>query len=70
MINNKDLRLLRLGSGQTQTQLAEKLGQGGYNKQIVSAIEKGKRNIGLALLADWASACGYDVSISFIKSGT
>jgi transcriptional regulator with XRE-family HTH domain len=69
MISGKDLRLLRIGSGQTQTQLAEKLGQGGYNKQIVSAIEKGKRNIGLSLLADWASACGYDVSISFDKSG-
>lgn len=70
MINCKDLRLLRLSSGQTQTQLAEKLGKGGYSKQIVSAVETGERNIGLALLADWASACGYDVSISFTKSGT
>lgn len=24
----------------------------------------------LSLLADWASACGYDISISFTKSGT
>jgi transcriptional regulator with XRE-family HTH domain len=70
MISGNDLRLLRLGSGQAQTQLAEKLGNGGYPKQVVSAVEKGKRNIGLSLLADWASACGYDVSISFIKSGT
>jgi transcriptional regulator with XRE-family HTH domain len=70
MINGKDLRLLRLGSGQTQTQLAEKLGNGGYTKHVVSAVESGKRNIGLSLLVDWASACGYDVSISFNKSGT
>jgi transcriptional regulator with XRE-family HTH domain len=69
MINGNDLRLLRLSSGQTQTQLAEKLGQGGYSKQVVLAIEKGKRNIGLSLLADWASACGYDVSISFLRCG-
>jgi transcriptional regulator with XRE-family HTH domain len=67
MISGNDLRLLRLSSGQTQTQLAEKLGKGGYSKQVVMAIEKGKRNIGLALLADWANACGYDVSISFKK---
>jgi transcriptional regulator with XRE-family HTH domain len=70
MINGSNLRFLRLGSGQTQTQLAEKLGNGGYTKQVVSAVEKGRRNIGLALLADWASACGYDISISFTKSGT
>ena len=70
MINGSNLRLLRLGSRQTQTQLAEKLGNGGYTKQVVSAVESGKRNIGLALLADWASACGYNVSISFIKSAT
>jgi hypothetical protein len=30
MISGNDLRLLRLGSGQAQTQLAEKLGNGGY----------------------------------------
>jgi transcriptional regulator with XRE-family HTH domain len=70
MINGKDLRLLRISSGQTQTQLAEKLGNGGYTKQVVSAVESGKRNIGLALLSNWASACGYDVSISFTKSET
>ncbi len=70
MITGNDLRLLRLSSGQTQTQLAAKLGNGGYTKQVVMAIEKGKRNIGLALLSDWASACGYDVLISFTKSGT
>jgi transcriptional regulator with XRE-family HTH domain len=70
MITGNQLRLLRLSSGQTQSELAEKLGNGGYSKQVVMAIEKGKRNIGLSLLADWASACGYDVSISFTKSGT
>jgi transcriptional regulator with XRE-family HTH domain len=67
MISGKDLRLLRLSSGQTQTQLAEKLGNGGYTKHVVSAVEKGKRNIGLALLGDWASACGYNIRISFEK---
>ena len=67
MVTGKNLRLLRLSSGQTQTQLAEKLGSGGYSQQVVAAIENDKRNIGLSLLADWANACGYDVQISFIK---
>ena len=69
MINGKQLRLLRLSSGQTQSQLAEKLGNGGYTKQVVAAIENDKRNIGLSMLADWADACGYDIQISFTKQG-
>lgn len=70
MISGKQLRLLRLSSGQTQSELAKKLGQGGYTKQVVAAIENDKRNIGLSMLGDLASACGFDVNISFIKQGT
>jgi transcriptional regulator with XRE-family HTH domain len=70
MISGKQLRLLRIDSGQTQTQLAEKLGKGGYSQQVVAAIENDKRNIGLWMLGDWANACGYDVQISFMKQGT
>jgi transcriptional regulator with XRE-family HTH domain len=62
-----ELRLLRINSGQTQAQLAEKLGNGGYTKQVVSAIENEKRNIGVNLLKDWATTCNYDVQIKFIK---
>lgn len=70
MITGKDLRLLRLSSGQTQAQIAEKLGQGGYDAKVIGSIENGRRNIGLALLSSWASACGYDVKIEFVKSGS
>lgn len=70
MINGKQLRLLRISSGQTQTELAEKLGKGGYTKQVVAAIENDKRNIGLSMLGDWANACGFDVQISFTKQGS
>lgn len=67
MITGKELRLLRQSAGLSQPQLAERLGKGGYNKQAVCAIENGRRNIGLATLADWAAACGYNVSITFEK---
>ena len=80
MISGKDLRLLRLSSGQSQSQLAEKineihkkenpLSKGGYDSRVVGAIENGRRNFGIALLSEWAESCGYDVSISFVKSGT
>ena len=70
MISGKQLRLLRLSSGQTQTELAEKLGPYCYTKQVVAAIENDKRNIGLSMLGDWANACGFDVQISFTKQGT
>ena len=66
----KKMRLLRLSSGQTQTELAQKLGHGGYTKQVVAAIENGNRKIGWKLICDWADACGCDVSLSFTKSGT
>jgi transcriptional regulator with XRE-family HTH domain len=62
-----ELRMLRISSGQTQTELAEKLGHGGYTKQVVSAIENDKRNIGVNLLKDWAAACNYNVQIKFTK---
>lgn len=67
MITGNTLKLLRLSSGQSQSQLADKLGKGGYTKQVVSAIENDNRNIGLSLLADWANACGYGVRIDFVK---
>lgn len=69
MITGQELKLLRLSSGQSQSQLAEKLGNGGYDDRIVGAIENDRRKIGLLMLADWATACGYDVEINFIKSG-
>jgi transcriptional regulator with XRE-family HTH domain len=67
MVNGTDLLALRKSAGLTQTQLAEKLGNGGYTKGVVSEIEAGRRNIGLSLLTDWANACGYDVEIAFIR---
>jgi len=67
MITGKDLQLLRLSSGQSQSQLAEKLGHGGYDAKVVGAIENNRRKIGLSMLGDWANACGYNVSISFEK---
>lgn len=69
MINGLTLKALRISAGLTQSQLAERLGKGGYNKFIVSAVEHGKRNIGLNLLADWANACGFEFSITFTKQG-
>ena len=70
MITGNTLKLLRLSSGQTQVQIAEKLGKGGYDAKAVGALENDRRNIGLSLLASWAAACGYDVKIEFVKSGT
>jgi transcriptional regulator with XRE-family HTH domain len=69
MISGKELRLLRLSSGQSQAELAKKLGNGGYDAKIVSAIENDRRKIGLGLLADWSDACGYNVSVTFHKQG-
>ena len=70
MISGSQLQLLRLSSGQSQAELAKKLGNGGYDAKIVSAIENDRRKIGLGLLADWADACGYSVNVSFQKHGT
>lgn len=67
MITGSTLKALRLSAGLTQVQLAEKLGNGGYTSAVVRAIESGRRNIGLNLIADWANACGYNVSIEFDK---
>lgn len=67
MINRLTLKALRVSAGLTQTQLAERLGNGGYSKCIVSAIENGKRNVGLNLLNDWAAACGYRINVQFEK---
>ena len=65
MINGKQLKALRTSAGLTQSELAECLGNGGYNNCSVSAYENGKRIIGLNLLRDWAAACGYEVEVSF-----
>lgn len=70
MISGKELRLLRVLSGQTQSELAEKLGKGGYTKQVVAAIENDKRDIGKKMLYAWADACDCDVEITFKKRGT
>lgn len=67
MINGKQLKALRTSAGLTQSQLAEQLGSGGYNNCAVSAYENGKRIIGLNLLRDWATACGYRVKVNFEK---
>lgn len=67
MVSGKQLRMLRQSSGQTQAELAIKLGDGGYTQSIVAAVENSKRNIGVNLLVDWADACDYDVSIEFNK---
>jgi len=67
MTNYITLKSLRVSAGLTQTQLAERLGNGGYSKCIVSAIENGKRNVGLNLLRDWATACGYRIEVKFKK---
>lgn len=69
MITGSQLKALRISAGLTQSQLAEKLGNGGYTKFVVSAVEHGKRNIGLNLLADWANACGYHIAINFTRQG-
>lgn len=69
MINGSTLKTLRVSAGLTQSQLADMLGNGGYSSAVIRAIESGRRNIGLNLLADWANACGYDVSIEFRKQG-
>lgn len=66
MITRPDLSALRESAGLTQSKLAEKLGNGGYTATVVAAVERGKRNIGLALLERWATACGYDVKIEFV----
>lgn len=70
MITGSQLKALRVSAGLTQSQLAEKLGNGGYTKQVVSAVENGGRNIGINLLADWADACGYDVAVTFERRAT
>ena len=67
MISGKELRLLRLSSGQSQAKLAKKLGNGGYDAKVIGAIENDRRKIGLSLLSDWAFACGYQCNISFEK---
>ena len=70
MITGKELKLLRISANLTQSGLAEKLGNGGYSKGVVSDIEAGRRNIGLNLLSSWAAACGYDVEIVFTRLPT
>jgi transcriptional regulator with XRE-family HTH domain len=78
MINGSQLRLLRLSSGLSQSQLAEKLGNGGYHAKVIGAIENDKRKIGFSFLSDWCKACGYRIetvenehgfSINIIKEG-
>lgn len=69
MINGAILRQLRKSAGLTQTQLAQRLGQGGYTKFVVAAIENDHRNIGIRLLGDWANACGFNCRIVFEKEG-
>lgn len=67
MINGKDLRMLRISAKLSQAELAKKLGNGGYDRRIVGAIENNRRNIGINLISDWAEACGYEVKIEFKK---
>lgn len=67
LITGSDLRMLRLSAKLSQAELAKKLGNGGYDRRIVGAIENNRRNIGINLIADWANACGYSAKIEFEK---
>jgi len=59
------LRKIRKEAGLSQQQLAEMLGGGGYTDKVVSAIESGKRKVGLQLLQAWADACEKNLEIDF-----
>jgi transcriptional regulator with XRE-family HTH domain len=61
----KKLKKLRLAAGFTQEQLADKLGNGGYDKSVVAAIENNRRSVGIKLLSTWAEACGYEMEVIF-----
>ncbi|MGA9651880.1 helix-turn-helix transcriptional regulator [Pedobacter sp.] len=59
------LKKLRSDAGLTQTDLAAKMGSGGYTKQAISAIENGRRAVGWNVISDWAKACGKEAEIVF-----
>jgi transcriptional regulator with XRE-family HTH domain len=65
MITEKKLKEIRIASGQTQAELAKKLGKGGYDRFAISKIERGKVKVGLEVAQKWAAACGY--KIEFLK---
>jgi transcriptional regulator with XRE-family HTH domain len=53
------IRTLRVESGQTQVELAERLGE---TQSAVSKVESGQRRLDLVQLATYASALGIKVS--------
>ena len=63
---HNQLKHLRKEAKLTQSQLAQKLGEG-YSSPHVCAIEKGKRKVGFTLVERWAESCGFRVEISFHK---
>lgn len=67
MIEGKQLKEIRMASGQTQAALAKKMGKGGYDRFAISKIERGKVVVGFEVLEKWAAACGYEVKIEFVK---
>ena len=63
----KTLKDMRVKAGLTQSQLGSKIGNGGYKKHHVSAIENNNVGIGHKLLKDWQIACGVEPTITLNK---
>ncbi|PWJ53399.1 DNA-binding XRE family transcriptional regulator [Dyadobacter jejuensis] len=59
----KELKILRLEANLSQEQLGELIG---YSSKVVSAIEAGKRPIGLKTLILWCKALDRNLEINFI----
>jgi transcriptional regulator with XRE-family HTH domain len=62
----KRLKQLRIESGLTHAQIAEKMGPG-YKAPRIYNIESGLKPVGLKMIESYASACGYRLNLEFEK---
>jgi len=64
------LKKLRNDAKLTQTELGKMIGNGGYKKHHISAIENGNVQIGKKLFNDWHKACGVEPKTELVKIKT
>lgn len=62
----KRLKQLRVESGLTHAQIAEKMGPG-YQAPRIYNIESGLKPVGLKMIENYAAACGYKLNLEFEK---
>ncbi|MFC0183386.1 Helix-turn-helix domain-containing protein [Pseudarcicella hirudinis] len=62
----EQLKKIRIQSGMTALEVAERMGNS-FNEKAILAMESGERNLGISSIEKYAEACGFLIKIEFYR---